>query len=1064
MNEKKYNFFVESFKKLDIFLALIVGGLIAFGSFVVFDLGATKYFFASEDVINAVNILFICLLGLLGFVFLVLIFPRLFKDRLVNSDFALWIWNFTSIISLAISLVYYNLELKTTTLVWIVLTALGVVFTLVRLIKTKHENNDICNKKYFSLLLKKYNIVYLFLAGAIIGTVLLALVLRLDIMATISDVFPEFAKLTNGQKVSYFVMPLGALVGIIALLTIFVKKFRKVNFVDALLLLSLIALMTFSCYFAVHQKDYSRAYLGLLIIAITGVILLMTLRLSLVTSSTVDTNNPIRVYYSKVGENYSYPFAVTVGGLIALGATAIDYLGFSKINASVRNVTIFYATLALVLIVGIGLFISLITRAFKNKEINFVDGLLMISTSTGVFFVFDLVRELAIYKVATWAVLFVIILLLDYSRIYVVSKATALEDIPFVNVNEEHETFDEIAAKVKEEETLNPEPQLTFEENVENEIVEESPVVTPVFMANDVRPIIKRTYINKLKFTSYRVKDFYSQIKNTLLQYGVINRITNKNETFRKSGLVAKLSVAGKTLRIHLPLNPDDPKYDVNRYHHFSLGDRNAYKDVPFTMKLRSPLAVKRAIELLVDICENDKKLKVRKDFEAVNYVPLLDVDGPAIFEKLGITDKLVPNCDLSYAEQFGKDGLPSLNKICSLMQVTNLKDGLNHESGEEATVYVETVLKYVDNYEISIDTLKDVNQISTKVERLIVKMHEGLDHPISVLCDDIDNEAALVILATGGKVLLYRPKEYELGEDEKTSLPLDEEKEEGEDDDDDSEVTEVTSLNIKSSTFENKLHFLSGKAKGYYNGLKNELLKHGVNNRVVRKAEVFRKSGLVAKITISGKTLRLHLALDPADVATFPVEKYHQFSLADRKSFVEVPFTVKVKSDLAYRRCLELIDTVCENRQLNEKNKYEESDFSASLRADGYAIFEKLGIKDKIVSSCTVNYAREFRTADLPTIDEIVKLIPVEKVEFEANVESSTVYLDTIADKIKGNVVSLETLKEENIIPLATNYLIVKVHEVVDRKFEVYCNEIDDNCAFMVLATGGYVVKRISK
>lgn len=63
-----------------------------------------------------------------------------------------------------------------------------------------------------------------------------------------------------------------------------------------------------------------------------------------------------------------------------------------------------------------------------------------------------------------------------------------------------------------------------------------------------------------MKFTSDKTKEYYSQIKNLLLSYGTKNKVARRNEAFRKSGLVAKISISGKSLRLHLPLDPNVKK------------------------------------------------------------------------------------------------------------------------------------------------------------------------------------------------------------------------------------------------------------------------------------------------------------------------------------------------------------------------------------------------------------------------------------------------------------------------------------------------------------------------
>ncbi len=66
-------------------------------------------------------------------------------------------------------------------------------------------------------------------------------------------------------------------------------------------------------------------------------------------------------------------------------------------------------------------------------------------------------------------------------------------------------------------------------------------------------------------------KENYNMLKNQLMSYeGIKNRTTKSNDIFRhKREYIAKISVLGKTVKLHLALNPDD--YLVTKYHHKDL-------------------------------------------------------------------------------------------------------------------------------------------------------------------------------------------------------------------------------------------------------------------------------------------------------------------------------------------------------------------------------------------------------------------------------------------------------------------------------------------------------------
>ena len=101
---------------------------------------------------------------------------------------------------------------------------------------------------------------------------------------------------------------------------------------------------------------------------------------------------------------------------------------------------------------------------------------------------------------------------------------------------------------------------------------------------------------------------------------------------------------------------------------------------------------------------------------------------------------------------------------------------------------------------------------------------------------------------------------------------------------------------------------------------------------RVSAKGVSFRFGrDLVAKITYRGKTMKLHLALD---INAFDEKVYFQKDMSDVKSYVEVPFTVKVKSDRGLKKAFELIEALTSKLGIEQKSRFEEVDAIAEIKA----------------------------------------------------------------------------------------------------------------------------------
>ena len=146
----------------------------------------------------------------------------------------------------------------------------------------------------------------------------------------------------------------------------------------------------------------------------------------------------------------------------------------------------------------------------------------------------------------------------------------------------------------------------------------------------------------------------------------------------------------------------------------------------------------------------------------------------------------------------------------------------------------------------------------------------------------------------------------------------------------------ERPALNIpigKRRTFAEKILEADDDNKAIYNMLKNELMSYKkVNNRLTKTIDIFKfKSTYLAKISIAGKTVKLHLALDPKDYAE---TKYHQKDLGEKKKYEFVPLALKVKSDRSKKYAVELIAEVMNKAELVKNDKYQPVDNVAVMQA----------------------------------------------------------------------------------------------------------------------------------
>lgn len=174
-------------------------------------------------------------------------------------------------------------------------------------------------------------------------------------------------------------------------------------------------------------------------------------------------------------------------------------------------------------------------------------------------------------------------------------------------------------------------------EAVEEPVVEEAPVTEelavsaePVFNEETNELVdaetglvirLKRSFTAKMKQSEERVKEYYSSIKNELTSYKRINsNVSWHGDRFNYGrDTIAKVNICGKTLCFYLALDPENPEYKPTVYHQKNVGNQKAYENTPFMFKVKSDVAVKKALRLVGYLAEQVGAVKNDK-FEAVDY------------------------------------------------------------------------------------------------------------------------------------------------------------------------------------------------------------------------------------------------------------------------------------------------------------------------------------------------------------------------------------------------------------------------------------------------------------
>ena len=149
--------------------------------------------------------------------------------------------------------------------------------------------------------------------------------------------------------------------------------------------------------------------------------------------------------------------------------------------------------------------------------------------------------------------------------------------------------------------------------------------------------------------------------------------------------------------------------------------------------------------------------------------------------------------------------------------------------------------------------------------------------------------------------------------------------------------------------SFTAKLKQSDDEVKDRYGMIKNALLSYKkIKSTVSWNADRFNCGRTtIAKMNIRGKTLCVYFALDPKDPA-FKQTIYNQKDMSEQKAYAQTPFMMKIKSDLAAKRAVRLVETLAEQNGVAKKKDFEEVDYKKTYRYAGDRQLELTGLLRK--------------------------------------------------------------------------------------------------------------------
>ena len=218
--------------------------------------------------------------------------------------------------------------------------------------------------------------------------------------------------------------------------------------------------------------------------------------------------------------------------------------------------------------------------------------------------------------------------------------------------------------------------------------------------------------------------------------------------------------------------------------------------------------------------------------------------------------------------------------------------------------------------------------------------------------------------------------------------------------------------------TFHARIRLADKKTKEYYAAILNAFLKY---NKVRvkesnRYCAVYCGRKTLAKINVTGKTLKLYLALDPASQD----KKYFLKEAGESKTYVAVPALMKVRSDRAERYAEELIKILAEKEGLIPAKKPAEPVLAATYAPMTIEELLACGWMKKLADENATEAAGTGKTAwvygGVPATDDEDKVsaAKTEKLTDSYKPDESTAISDE-SRKIFGELDEIQSLWNKN-------------------------------------------------
>ncbi len=269
------------------------------------------------------------------------------------------------------------------------------------------------------------------------------------------------------------------------------------------------------------------------------------------------------------------------------------------------------------------------------------------------------------------------------------------------------------------------------------------------------------------------------------------------------------------------------------------------------------------------------------------------------------------------------------------------------------------------------------------------------------------------------------------------------------------------------------KLIQSNDETKDYYCQIKNYLLSFKqIKCRVSWKGATFnvgRKQ--IAKLTIRGKTLHLHLPLTADDLDDI---KFKVLDMSEIKAYESVPLGYRVKSSRGVSNAKKLLDRVFATLELTAVELSNPDTVSLYPYEDTNALLEKGLIKvksilgEEITEDSTLVAAHPFEIHQRVTVeeanaeisDEVALTLAVHNETTKSTGKKFAINIDVLSANFNdGDTVNIEALKEKGLVPKGETAIKILARGSLDKKLIVEANSFSVEAIKMIVLVGGTAI-----